>query len=75
MAFKPVSIVIDELNHSGYVRGYGARELVELVTGRPAFWVARQKGFGVSESTARDVACAAEVEHRHVIVKVVNPRG
>ena len=59
--------------HSSIVRGPGAHELVELVTGRPGVWISRIKGYSVQERTARNIVAAAEL--RNYDVEVIGRRS
>ena len=42
------------------VRGYGSRDLVEEVSGRPPVWMSRLRGWSIQEWTARKVVALAE---------------
>lgn len=64
-----------EVELAGYgslVRGHGARELVELVTGRPPVWSSVRRGWSIQETTARDVIAAAEIRNYDILV--IGPR-
>ena len=51
----------DPLNHSGWVKGWGARELIIQHGGKP-IWSRRRRAWSTSEGTALDVLAAAEHE-------------
>lgn len=50
------------------VRGYGARELIIDLTGRPPMWSSIRRGWSLQESTARDVVAAAESRGYDVVI-------
>ena len=54
--------------YASLVRGPGARELVVEVAGRPPMWVSLARGYSVSEKTARDVICAAEMRGYDIVM-------
>lgn len=43
-----------------YVRGYGSRELLTELKGRPPVWATLHKAWAVTERTARDLLAVAE---------------
>jgi hypothetical protein len=50
------------------VRGYGSRDLVTTVTGRPPTWRPARHGWSVQESTAADVVAAAERLNYDIVI-------
>lgn len=50
------------------VRGYGSRELIIDLTGRPPMWSSIRRGWSLQESTARDVVAAAEARGYDVVI-------
>lgn len=60
MSRRPwIYVTTDPLNHSGFVKGWGARELIIELGGKP-IWSRRRKSWSTSEGTALDVLAAAE---------------
>lgn len=55
------------------VRGYGSRELIIDVTGRPPIWSAIRRGWSLQETTARDVVAAAESRGYGVVITGATP--
>lgn len=54
-----IYVGIDVLNDSGFVGGYGARELIVSAGGRP-LWSRSRRAWARSEATAVDVLAMAE---------------
>lgn len=54
-----ISVVIDPVNHTAFVGGWRAKELVEACGGRP-LWSRRRRSWSTSEATAIDVLALAE---------------
>ncbi|MCL3818547.1 hypothetical protein [Aeromicrobium wangtongii] len=54
-----IYVTTDPVNHSGFVAGYGARELIAAAGGRP-LWSRSRRAWATSEATAIDVLAAAE---------------
>jgi hypothetical protein len=50
------------------VRGFGSRELVEEITGRPPVWIPRLRGWSCQERTARNVVALAESKNYDVVI-------
>lgn len=52
--------VIIESKHAAYVRGYGSRELLTELRGRPPVWATITRAWVTTERFARDVIAMAE---------------
>lgn len=50
------------------VRGYGSREFLETITGRPPLWVRTARAWSCQEKTARDVVSLAERNGYDVVI-------
>lgn len=50
------------------VRGYGSREILETITGRPPLWVRTARAWSCQEQTARDVVSLAERQGYDVVI-------
>lgn len=60
MSTRPwISVIIDPVNHSAFVGGCKARELVVSCGGRP-LWSRARRSWSTSEQTATDVLAMAE---------------
>lgn len=60
MSARPwIHVVIDPVNHSAFVAGWKARELVVSCGGRP-LWSRLRRAWSTSEQTAIDVLAMAE---------------
>ncbi len=60
MSGRPwIKVMTDPVNHSGFVSGWGSRELIVRCGGKPIY-SRRRKAWSTSEGTALDVLAAAE---------------
>jgi len=56
-----------------FVRGYGSRDLLTELRGRPPIWSTRSRAWVTTARTARDVVAVAESRGWDVVVTGVNP--
>lgn len=56
-----ISVAIDPVNHSAFVGGWKARDLIISCGGRP-MWSRQRRSWSTSEQTAIDVLAMAEID-------------
>jgi hypothetical protein len=61
-----ITVVLD--GYSSLVRGYGSRDMVQAVTGRPPTYSSVRKGWSCQEDTARDVIAVAEARNCDIVI-------
>lgn len=67
MSRRPtITVVLD--GYSSLVRGYGSRDMVQAVTGRPPTYSSVRKGWSCQEDTARDVIAVAEARNCDIVI-------
>ena len=64
---RPV-LEVELCGFGSLVRGYGARAMVEEVSGRPPVWLPRLRGWSCQEKTARNVVALAESRNYDVVI-------
>lgn len=65
-----VIVTVDPVNHTGTVKAFDAKELIERCGGRP-YWSARRRVWITTEAVVGDVLALAESMGRAVSFEVV----
>jgi hypothetical protein len=64
-----------ENKHCAYVSGYGSRDLLTELRGRPPIWSTLSRAWVTTERTARDLIAVAESRGYEVLLGGKDPGG
>lgn len=70
---RELHVTFTDSKHCAYVSGYGSRELITDLRGRPPVWSSIVRAWHVTERTARDLVAVAEARGRLVTVTAPSP--